>query len=359
MGQKGHMLVLILIILVFVISMISIAGSLFIRNRLGLWPWDLISNQPLSGQQLEKKATGFERNYPQVIRGNWEPSSFHMAKMLREDLEAIEELGVNTVSVSIEYSLNKDGSPSLRDESGLIQNIVQAKENGLAVLVAPNFVGPGGHNFKDEGINITQEEYLKISEEVSLKWAAIAEKYKVEFFAPQNEFNGMIGGNFAQNDAEIAQITSKWHQDLLPKIKAIYSGKTMMKLSTVQGAIDATGYDLVGITIFHGNDSLEEFRKRIISQYQIVSGVAEKSQAGWLVSEAWFAYGGPFFDKTQNRAGESLDGLQDDYFKISLDEYLKIPKRGAGYIFIAWIMPGMDIKNRPTQQVIKEYFNKL
>lgn len=360
MGQKGHVLVLLLIILIFVISIIFIAGSLLIHNRLGLWPWDLISTRSISTKQLEKRAATLKRNYPEVIKGNWEPSSFHMTKMLDEDLDRIKELGVNTVSVSVEYGLNKDGTPSLRDENALISNIVKAKEVGLAVLVAPNFVGPGGHNFQEEGINITKEEYLKISEEVALKWATISEKYQVEFFAPQNEFNGMIGGNFAENDQKIAQITSEWHQQLLPKIKAVYSGRTMVKLSTVQRGIDVTGYDLVGITIFHGNDPLEEFRRRINSQYQIVKETAEESGAKWLISEAWFAYGGPFSQSTTNKADESLDELQDDYFKISLDEYLKITEgKPTGYIFIAWIMPGMDIKNRPAEKVIKEYFGKF
>lgn len=357
-AQTGLSTVLILIILS--ISIIFIAGSFFLRIRLGLWPWDLILNQPLSSEQLEKRAVNLERNYPIVIKGNWEPSSFHMATMLREDVGRIKELGVNTVSVSVEYSLNKDGTPNLRGENELIQNIVKAKENGLAVLVALNFVGPGGHNFKEEGIEINQEEYLQISEEVALKWAGIAEKYKVEFFAPQNEFNGIIGGNFAQNDQEIAQITSFWHKQLLPKIKAVYSGKTMMKLSTVQKGTDATGYDLVGITIFHGNDPLADFKSRIISQYQTVKTVAEKSNSQWLVSEAWFAYGGPFFQQTQNRAGESLNELQDDYFQISLDEYLKITEgKPVGYIFIAWIMPGMDTKNRPAEKIIQNYFAKF
>lgn len=357
MGQKGY--VLVLIIFIFIVS-VFIAGSLFVHTRFGLWPWDLILNSPPSNEQLEKRAITFKRNYPNVLKGNWEPSSFHMAKMLREDLDRIKELGVNTVSVSVEYALDKDGSPFLRDENQLIANIVRAKEAGLAVLVAPNFVGPGGHNFKEEGININKENYLKVSEEVALKWAAISEKYRVEFFAPQNEFNGMIGGNFANSDDEIAQVTSDWHRQLLPKIKAIYSGRTMVKLSTAQKGIDVSGYDYVGITIFHGNDQLEEFRRRIIKQYQIVSEVAENSQAKWLISEAWFAYGGPFFQQTKNSSGQSLDDLQDDYFKISLDEYLEITQnKPVGYIFIAWIMPGMDIKNRPAEKVIKEYFYKF
>lgn len=343
-----------------VILIISIAGSFFIHTVLELWPWDLTANRLLSSEQVEEKATAFARNYPEIIKGNFEPSYFHMLKMLKEDSEKLKEVGVNTVSVSVEYSLNKDGSYYLRDDNILTSNIIKSKQKGFSVLVAPNFVGPSGHDFKEEGIQITKERYLEISEEVALKWAEISEKYKVEFFAPQNEFNGMIGGNFAESDEEIAKITSEWHKQLLPKIKEVYSGKTIAKLSTVQEGIDVAGYDYVGITIFHGNDPLEEFRERIARQYKILSKVAEKSNAKWLVSEAWFAYGGPFFRETENRAGESLDELQDDYFKISTDEYLRIAEnKPAGYIFIAWVMPGMDIKGRPAESVLKEFYSKI
>lgn len=355
MGQKGNVALLIVIIVTILLAILT-AISFFFQSKSGLWPWDLILNRPIGEKELAKRASDLKRIYPAVIKGNWEPSSFHMAKMLTEDSDRIRELGVNTVSVSVEYSIDKDATPLLNNESQLISNIAKAKEKGFAVLVAPNFVGASGHNFKEEGINITRDEYLKISEEIALKWAEFAEKYKVEFFAPQNEFNGMIGANFTQNDAEVAQITSDWHRRVLPKIKEVYSGKLLMKLSAIQDGIDAKGYDFVGITVFHGNDNLESFRKKLSSQYQILKNTAEKSGTKWLVSEAWFAYGGPFFNQTTNRTGESLDELQDDYFEASFEEYLKLTDNPSGYIFIAWIMPGMDIKNRPAEKVIKEYF---
>ncbi len=34
------------------------------------------------------------------------------------------------------------------------------------------------------------------------KWAQIAEQYQAEYFAPQNEFNGPIRGNFAEKGAQ-------------------------------------------------------------------------------------------------------------------------------------------------------------
>jgi len=353
----------ILIAALFVIFIVLVAASLLIKFNSGLWPWEFLdvatASISFSKEQAEQKALSFSRNYPEIIKGNWEPSSFHMTKMLNADSGRIKKLGVNTVSISAEYGLNKDGSYYLRDEELLLSNIVKAKENGFAVLVAPNFVGPTGHNFKEEGIDVNEEKYLKISEEIALKWAEISEKYKVEFFAPQNEFNFMVGSNFAEdNESKKAMITSKWHKDMLPKIKNIYTGRTVAKLADPTQDIDVTGYDYVGMTISHGTDSLDGFRNRISDQYKRIQDIAKRSNTKWMVSEAWFPYSGPFYQGSVNRNGESLDGLQDDYFRISIEEYKKITEnKPVGYIFIAWIMPGMDVKNRPAEKVLEDFYS--
>ena len=98
-------------------------------------------------------------------------------------------------------------------------------------------------------------------------------------------------------------------------------------------------------------------RNHLINDYKILKEIGEKSKAYWLVSEAWFPYGGPWYSATKSADGKSLDELQDDYYKMSLEEYEKIG--GKDYIFIAWLMPGMEIKGRPSEAVIKDYFKKI
>lgn len=358
--RRRTILLILLAFILFIVTAGIIVGSFLMHSYFGIWPWDAFGMKTFSEEELQEKALTFTRNYPEVIKGNWEPSDMHMAKMLRDDPDRLKELGVNTVSVSVEYEFNADGSYNTRGDERLIANIVRAKEKGFAVLVTPNFVGPSGHNFEEEGIPITLEEYLKISEEVALKWAEISEKYKVEFFAPQNEFDFMIRNNFADTGPEVAEITSNWHKQMLPKIEQVYTGKKMAKLANIEEEIDVTGYDYVGITISHGNEPVERTGMHISQQYSTLSRVAEISGAQWLVSEAWFPYGGPFYPEAKNEDGESLDELQDDYFKVSIGEYLKITEnKPSGYIFIAWIMPGMDIKDRPAEAVLKEFYSEI
>jgi len=310
----------------------------------------LINNSPIT----------FNRNYHKIIKGNWEASTYHMSQILNSEVEELRELGVNTVSIDIEYELNKDGFYYLEDESDEITYISQlkkAKKAGFAVLVSPNFVGASGHNYAEEGINIDLKKHLKNSEEVALKWAKIAEEYQAEYFAPQNEFNGPIRENFAEKGAEESKITSEWHKEMLPKLREVFTGKLMAKLDEPREGINVLGYDYVGITISHGNGNLENVRKRLNSDYKILKEIASNSKSNWLVSEAWFPYGGPFYSATMNQDEESLDELQDDYYKISLEEYQNAG--GKDYIFIAWLMPGMEIKDRPAETVMKDYFKKI
>ncbi len=319
-------------------------------------------SEPLAAIQalvtINNPPVTYSRNYPAVIKGNWEPSTNEMTKILNSEVEELKELGVNTVSIVLEYNLNKDGSYYLEDsEEFYISQLKKAKKAGFAVLVSPNFVGASGHNYAEEGINIDLDRHLKNSEEVALKWAKIAEEYQAEYFAPQNEFNGPIRGNFAEKGAEEARITSEWHKEMLPKLKEVFTGKLMAKLDEPREGIDVSGYDYVGQTISHGNGNLKNVRNHLITEYKVLKEIGEKSNAKWLVSEAWFPYGGPWYAATENEDGVSLDELQDDYYKMSLEEYQKAG--GKDYIFIAWLMPGMEIKDRPAETVIREYFAKV
>src|SRR3989338_7746077 len=311
-----------------------------------------------TGAAINNPQVTFTRNYPAIIKGNWEPSTTEMTQILNSEVDELKKLGVNTLSIVLEYNLNQDGSYYLEDgDKVYISQLKKAKKAGFAVLVSPNFVGALGHDYAEEGISIDLGKHLKNSEEVALKWAEIAEQYQAEFFAPQNEFNGPIRGNFAETEAEEVRITTEWHKEMLPKLKKVFTGKLMAKLDNPREGIDVFGYDYVGMTISHGNGPLDGVRKWLADRFVISEKIGEKSQVQWRVSEAWFPYGGPYYPKTVNEDGESLDELQDDYYKMSLEEYQKAG--GKDYIFIAWLMPGMEIKGRPAEMVIKEYFKKI
>ncbi len=343
---------------IFLIVLLFSFSCLLFKTIFNIFPWEWIAYGPIPDDVLYDYIGKFGRNYPSTIKGNWEPSMMHMAKIVLDDSENIKSLGINTLSVSIEYHISTNGTPYLNpmEEEMFKSNIVRAKQKGFAVLVAPNFVGPDPRPFSEKGINMDLKKYLDMSEQVALKWAKISEDYGVEFFAPQNELDVMID-QFVNDEEEKSRVVSEWHEEILPKIKQIFTGKMMAKLADSRENDYFNGYDYVGTTIFHRGYALENFRNYINRTYFTISQVAEKSNCSWLVSEAWMPYSFPF---SKNENGESLDGLQDDYFKIATEEYLRYNYTNpAGFVFIAWIMDGMDIKNRPSEQVLREFYSKI
>ena len=176
--------------------------------------------------------------------------------------------------------------------------------------------------------SIKTEEYEilftseQIQERVAELGSEIAEDYSVEFFAPQNELDVMIS-QFVSNDEEKSRIVSEWYKDILPKIRKIFSGRLIAKLADIRISDNFEGYDYVGTTIYHRNYGLQEFENYINTTYFTLSKVAEKSNAFWLVSEAWMPYTGPDYPFAENNEGISLDELQDDYFRIATQEYLE------------------------------------
>ena len=317
----------------------------------------MVIYQPLTEEEIQEKLPTLTRNYPDIIKGNWEPNADYMEKMIISDSDRLKDLGVNTVSVAAEYNFNKDGTPFIRDEEKIKSNIVRAKEKGFAVWVAVSFVGMFGNIHE----GVTQENFLKVSEEVALKWAKIAEECQVEYFGPQNELDYIIEQNFIKDSSTNAEIIADWYEKMLPKVKEVYSGKVIAKFSRPGGDMIPTasqyiGYDYVGTAIFHRFKGIENYRDSLVPEYSLMADLASKSNSEWIVGEAFYLY----LPIPINFKGELLSRLQDDYYKISVEEYLKFEKnKPAGYIFHSWRMPMAAVKNRSAENVLKEFFNTL
>lgn len=331
-----------------------------------MWFWERAIYQPLSEEEIQKRLPDLTRTYPDIVKGNWEPSASFLHKMLRQDVDELKALGLNTVSVAVQYEFNKDGTYFMREgeEREIRSNIVMAKEQGFAVWLAVSFVGGGDiKKYEDKGIFISQEQYLDASNEAALKWAEIAEEFKVEYFGPQNELDYMLSINFEEDGPRRAKILADWYKQILPKVRQVYKGKVIAKFAWVEESLpetasDYTGYDYVGMAMGHGSKNLDGYRDHVKEQYGRIINLAVGSRSQWMVLEAWNSFGGPLFK--ENDDGESLDELQDEYYKVSAEEYLKIEKnKPVGYIFWSWIMPGANVKNRDAENVLKEFFSQL
>lgn len=310
-----------------------------------------------------------ERRYPTVIKGNWEPAGEYLERILDQHLTEIKALGVNTVSVVPGYEY-RDGVPYLRPfrdsrsssaeaaKQAHIALIKKAKQAGLAVLVSPDFVG--GEN-KDLGVSQTQFE--KDLRAISLEWASIAETYQVEYFCPSSEHNWVMKKNFFSADegnGRAIAATERYYSDILPELRARFKGKLYFKAASQTEPIRMDGYDLIGLDFGHYGNSPADFTKNVRDYFKAFSRNAKTSHIDWVVGEVWLPYrqtGQP----EQAPDGRSYDELQDDLFQIVIDEYRNFTgePKPIGLFFIAYLMPGLDIKDRPAEAVIKDFFAKL
>ncbi len=348
----------------FIIINALLVGAFFIFYLdLPKWIIKMGMPKPLPEEEIQEILPTLKRTYPDVIKGNWEPSSFYMNKMITKDSDELRDLGVNTVSVTPEYEFNANGTYDIFDEELAKSNIILAKQEGFAVFLAPNFVGGDLRSFSEKGTDITLEEYLAVSDKEALKWAQIAEEFNVEYFSPQSELDYILQVNFEQDRGKKAQILAAWHKQILPQVREIYSGEILTKFGWIDEAMtgtasDYTGYDYIGIVITHGNNNPELYREVIKQGFKNASDLSLASNSKWLVAEAWFAFGTDRFKN--NSEGESLDELQDNYIKIATEEYLEIEEnKPVGYIFHSWIMPESKIKDRDAEDVMKEFFSEL
>ena len=347
-----------------ILLILFLGVNYFFKIQTGMWFVERAMHPPLPEEEIQEKLPTLTRNYPDIVKGNWEPNASFMSKMIRVDADELKELGVNTLSVAAEYEFKKDGTYFMRDEEEIRSNIVTAKEEGFAVWIGVSFVGGGDiKSYKEKGINITLEKYLEVSNEVTLKWAKIAEEFNVEYFGPQNELDFMIMTNFEEDGSKRSLMLADWYKQILPKVKEVYSGKVIAKFAwmdetTPETASDYIGYDYVGMAISHGSNNLEDYRQHVKEQFKRIASLALKSNSKWMVLEAWHPFGTVLF-KT-NADGESLDELQDDYYKVLVEEYLQIKKdKPVGFVFHSWIMPGANVKDRDAENVLKEFFSKL
>ena len=355
---------------ILVALFIVFAGvNLIVYQMTGLWPHEKAAEIVFSEEMMAEILPTLTREYPAVIKGNWEPNESYMSQVL-DASDRLRGLGVNTLSCAAEYEFRDDGSYFMRDEGLRRSNLVRAKQEGFAVYVGVSFVGSGQVSIADRGAQISLEEYLEVSEELALEWARFAEECVVEYFCPQQELDYMILQNFilALDEAAIAEgarVVAEWHRDILPKVKEVYTGKVVAKFAYMLEGKAATGeyyrgYDYLGVAIGHGQQGLGGFRTMVREYYfEPLAEMAGLAGCDWIVGEAWISYGGrgsPFYENVE---GESLDELQDDYYRILVEEYLGFTgMEPAGFIFCAWRMPGLRVSDRPAEEVLRSFFTE-
>ena len=94
-----------------------------------------------------------------------------------------------------------------------------------------------------------------------------------------------------------------------------------------------------------------DIRIMIVSMHSKIDYIVKAFQAG--------ATGYVVKESAPDRLLEGMNSvLHDDYFRISIEEYLNIGG-GVGYIFHSWTMPVCKVKDTPSEQLLTDFFSQI
>jgi len=287
------------------------------------------------------------------FKGVWAQSGGE-ERALENDIEKMLNDGVNIFPVSVLYHISPDGTTEvvpmssewdLNPEQGYINLIRMAHRGGLGVFLELDFE----HWWEDgKFLSVPDEIRNKIVENAKktcLHWAEIGEKEQIELFSPMNEPTNVFG----------VKDGIKWIEDILPRIKEKYTGKTNVKLFGIEvgdfssyGSI--AGYDYVSVNVYAAGTSNEEFMRYIKDEVDpyLEDCVKRYNLKGYLFGEM----GVPAENKEQAQVFEQ-------FFEQTWDNC-------QGYFLCGWgpkIMsddpfPDMRFTGYPAENVIKQWYTK-
>lgn len=155
-------------------------------------------------------------NINEKIQGYWCSEGPNAYKDLN-DADEMKRVGINTITFSPSLSHDQEGNVTeLRNSEIYVKKTInKAHRAGIRVMLETTPMNMAAVNPKVKNVKLFQDQMTKYA----LKYADIAEKYNVEFFAPIVEPVHHMS----------AQEADEWLHELLPKIKEVYKGPVMWK----------------------------------------------------------------------------------------------------------------------------------
>ncbi|HEC66467.1 MAG TPA: hypothetical protein ENI23_14365 [bacterium] len=151
------------------------------------------------------------------IKGYWSSMGVNLALTDLNDAKEMTDIGINTITFSPALTHTEEGkvSESLGTEAQVKKTINKAHKASIRVMLETTPMNAGAVPPAVTNVKLFQDEMTR----VALKYAAIAEEYNVAFFAPIVE----PGHHMSIPEAD------EWLQELLPKLREVYSGPIMWK----------------------------------------------------------------------------------------------------------------------------------
>lgn len=311
----------------------------------------------------EEEISKLARNYPSIIKAiNEGPTIYKQgtAEVISDEtLDRMKETGFNTIQVLIIDDCS--GEKCIIEEYSknvLLNDIVKAKQKGLAVWVALEFINaPPGSEKKLPEYETFKPAYLDLCRETG----ELLENYKVEYFTVNNEPDLFLQeqthwGSEAEIDKKVAEIFVLSNSAAKEK----FSGKMINKITQVKKrpkeTIDASfkNVDIASIDVgppANAQMGIEGY-KSDFEDYQYYASLAEKAGVPWMVGEYW-TYN---FFETPN---DYVKANQKTLARISFDAYLSVSPKGVGYSWNDFSAFNVQPDGEETRLAVKDFLRKI
>ncbi len=299
-----------------------------------------------------KQGIIFERSYKEPIKAVWEPGPAYNRIGISYFADDYKDIGINTYSITPKYSRDNgklvhtvDHAIGEKADEEKIVNIIKAKKAGFqVVLVAHDLYDM----FPDANNNekFSPEEYIGEVKATSLKWAKIAEDYKVEYFVPISEFEYILYEN-GYTAEKACEITNNMYKDVIPEVRKIFNGKIYCRVGGMDAkfsCMDFSQCDMFGFTYgFTGKNYKSNFN----ALFNVGEKLYEKYKKPYIMAEA-------FALLIRGTTAADCASLH----KAGIAAYKETAKHGIGYTFMGLVQRDPINKNDCTikeANVVSEY----
>lgn len=325
-----------------------------------------------SWKELDKinKSLPSKRNYPNYIKA---VQTYGTLPNLVEVLyfgDVLKDLGVNTQFIHanywyrngkfklwyLGYKIPKDLS---QDESkrALVHNILLAKQQGLAVILFPDYFQLEDGGMEKLGISDDLEEHL---ERIVLDLAEIAEEYNIEYLVPVNQIEMILDSN-GYSVEEAQQRTNAYYASVVPKIRKVYSGKILYKMGGFgrwnrYEEISLEGADLFGFTgCYNTNRDDPDFMVSDIKESSVMaSKLSKKYGIPWINAEFVVSSDDIYVDPKYNNK-KDIDYPIESYYKAGLNAFNTYAQNASGFTVHSLLGSG-KVYDTPAFPLIKTFF---
>lgn len=315
-------------------------------------------------------ATLPERTYPEYIKAT---QTYGTTPNLVEALyfgDELADLGANTMFVHSNYWF-KNGELELwyqeyngpmvmnqdKAKRALVHNILLAREQGLAVILFPDYQSLEDGGMSELGVSDDLEGRL---EAIALANAEIAEKYNVEYLVPVNQIEAILFSN-NYDVAEIQDRTNAFYASVVPQVKQVYSGKVLYKMGGFgdwdnYDEISLAGADLFGFTgCYNGNRNSIDF---ITDDIKLSSAQASKMSQEygipWINAE--FIISDLEHTTIPSFGNETAELLPiEDYYAAALPAFDEYGSDASGFTVHSLLSDG-QVYGTPAWPLIKDFF---